>query len=69
MRFFRPYRKDGMYVMGEEKVRTGEMDMEELTLRVMEYQKAKRIVPQVEALEDHPLDSIQHTAASIKQNW
>lgn len=27
-------RKDGMYVMGEEKVRTGEMSLEEVTLKV-----------------------------------
>ena len=29
-------RKDGMYVVGEEKVATGEMDEDELTLLVME---------------------------------
>lgn len=34
-------RKDGMYVMGEEKVKTGEMSLEEMTLRVVEGLKAK----------------------------
>jgi prophage antirepressor-like protein len=28
-------RKDGMYVMGEEKTRTGEMSLEEMTLKVL----------------------------------
>lgn len=37
-----PYlRKDGMYVVGEEKVVTGEMTMEEMELRVYEHLKAK----------------------------
>lgn len=34
-------RKDGMYVMGEEKVKTGEMSLEEMTLKVLEGLKAK----------------------------
>lgn len=34
-------RKDGMYVVGEEKVVTGEMTIEEMELRVYEHLKAK----------------------------
>ncbi|WP_114008526.1 BRO family protein [Cohaesibacter intestini] len=34
-------RKDGMYVKGEEKVLTGEMSMEEMTLKVLEGLQAK----------------------------
>jgi len=34
-------RKDGLYVSGEEKVATGEMSLEEMTLRVMQGLQAK----------------------------
>lgn len=34
-------RKDGMYVMGEEKVQTGEMSIEEMTLKVMGHLQSK----------------------------
>ena len=34
-------RKDGAYVMGEEKVKTGELSMEEMTLRVVSFMQAK----------------------------
>jgi len=54
-------RKDGMYVMGEEKVKTGEMSLEEMTLRVVEGLKAKTERLEVECenqrkiIEDHLL--------------
>jgi prophage antirepressor-like protein len=34
-------RKDGLYVMGEEKVQTGEMSIEEMTLKVMGHLQSK----------------------------
>ncbi|MGE4480819.1 BRO-N domain-containing protein [Acidocella sp.] len=40
-------RKDGMYVKGEEKVRTGELSEDELTLMVLQRLQAK-----VECLKD-----------------
>ena len=45
-------RKDGMYVAGEEKVRTGEMSEDEMTLLVIERLKAKtdRLVAERDAL-------------------
>ncbi len=47
-------RKDGMYVKGEEKVLTGEMSMEEMTLKVLEglQSKVSRLTAEKDALTE-----------------
>ncbi len=47
-------RKDGMYVKGEEKVVTGEMSMEEMTLKVLEglQSKVSRLTAEKDALTE-----------------
>ncbi len=47
-------RKDGMYVKGEEKVLTGEMSMEEMTLKVLEglQSKVSRLAAEKDALTE-----------------
>nr|WP_321443134.1 BRO family protein [uncultured Cohaesibacter sp.] len=47
-------RKDGMYVKGEEKVVTGEMSMEEMTLKVLEglQSKVSRLTAEKNALTE-----------------